>query len=72
MILTSSPGKLLCPEADMSDSGSPGLPPPHPLSQMYLEFGRYYGTFKKGKYMFPIDEVGSGSPGRNRHARSQN
>ena len=26
--------------------------------EVYLENGRWYGTYKKGKYMFPIDEVG--------------
>ncbi len=25
--------------------------------EVYLENGRWYGTYKKGKYMFPIDEV---------------
>lgn len=25
--------------------------------EVYLEKGRWYGTYKQGKYMFPIDEV---------------
>lgn len=25
--------------------------------EIYPENGRWYGTYKKGKYMFPIDEV---------------
>ena len=25
--------------------------------EIYFENGRWYGTYKKGKYLFPIDEV---------------
>jgi len=32
--------------------------PPRNNSQVYEENGRFYGTFRKGKYMFPVDEVG--------------
>ncbi|KAK5663524.1 hypothetical protein OQA88_3954 [Cercophora sp. LCS_1] len=32
------------------------LPTAPATTQVYQENGRYYGTFKKGKYMFPIDE----------------
>ncbi|KAK0731414.1 S-adenosyl-L-methionine-dependent methyltransferase [Lasiosphaeris hirsuta] len=36
-----------------------GHPPPVPRvnTQVYQENGRFYGTFKKGKYMFPVDET---------------
>ncbi|KAK4105717.1 S-adenosyl-L-methionine-dependent methyltransferase [Parathielavia hyrcaniae] len=31
-------------------------PPEGSYQEVYYENGRWYGTFKKGKYMFPIDE----------------
>jgi hypothetical protein len=34
-----------------------GAPPGQTYQEVYPENGRWYGTFKKGKYMFPIDEV---------------
>ncbi|EAQ93455.1 hypothetical protein CHGG_01690 [Chaetomium globosum CBS 148.51] len=33
-----------------------GVPPNRTYQEVYAENGRWYGTFKKGKYMFPIDE----------------
>ena len=32
-------------------------PPAGVNREVYGENGRYYGTFRRGKYMFPIDEV---------------
>jgi 2-polyprenyl-3-methyl-5-hydroxy-6-metoxy-1,4-benzoquinol methylase len=34
-----------------------GVPPNRTYQEVYAENGRWYGTFKKGKYMFPIDET---------------
>jgi hypothetical protein len=35
------------------------VPSPHSRTyqEVYIENGRWYGTFRKGKYMFPIDQV---------------
>ncbi|KAK4248029.1 S-adenosyl-L-methionine-dependent methyltransferase [Corynascus novoguineensis] len=34
-----------------------GVPQNSTYKEVYAENGRWYGTFKKGKYMFPIDET---------------
>ncbi|KAL2184374.1 S-adenosyl-L-methionine-dependent methyltransferase [Thermothelomyces heterothallicus CBS 203.75] len=34
-----------------------GVPQNRTYQEVYAENGRWYGTFKKGKYMFPIDET---------------
>jgi hypothetical protein len=41
----------------MSAHSGHGAPPGQTYQEVYPENGRWYGTFKKGKYMFPIDEV---------------
>jgi len=40
-----------------SRSGNGAPPTEQTYQEVYPENGRWYGTFKKGKYMFPIDEV---------------
>ena len=30
---------------------------PDTYGEVFLENGRWYGTFRRGNYMFPIDEV---------------
>ncbi|KAL1842533.1 hypothetical protein VTJ49DRAFT_5009 [Mycothermus thermophilus] len=40
-----------------SHSADEGGPPQETYQEVYPENGRWYGTFKKGKYMFPIDET---------------
>lgn len=33
--------------------------PNRAYQEVYNENGRWYGTFRRGNYMFPIDEVGT-------------
>ncbi|KAL2154962.1 hypothetical protein VTH82DRAFT_3638 [Thermothelomyces myriococcoides] len=45
------------PEPYNGHCSTNGVPQNHTYQEVYIENGRWYGTFKKGKYMFPIDET---------------
>jgi len=45
-------GRQILPQMDETALQTTRLNP-----QIYQENGRFYGTFRKGKYMFPIDEL---------------
>lgn len=38
-------------------SGPAPAPQTRSYQDVYIENGRWYGTYRKGKYMFPVDEV---------------